>query len=49
MCANGGCLTASLKCNGEPDCADGSDEVKLSLDSSFELLELGLKKQVQGK
>jgi hypothetical protein len=38
MCASGGCLSASLKCNGEPDCVDGSDEVKLYyLIQAFEL------------
>lgn len=26
MCRNGECVSASFKCNGEPDCSDGSDE-----------------------
>lgn len=38
MCASGGCLSASLKCNGETDCVDGSDEVKIyHLTKSYEL------------
>lgn len=47
ICASGGCISASLKCNGEYDCADGSDEVKTyHLIEVFELHELDLEKQM---
>lgn len=27
VCASGGCVSASLRCNGHDNCVDGSDEV----------------------
>lgn len=34
VCASGGCVSASLRCDGHDNCLDGSDEVSIVSDNS---------------
>jgi hypothetical protein len=50
MCADGSCIKGKLKCDGDPDCDDNSDEdPSLCKKPALEILDTGKKLNVKNQ